>query len=174
MTHVHEWYGSPKRCRECNVLRSDCYRTPEEELARVFDVLGDVDLDPCADADPDNHVAVDNWDSGGNRPWHGRVFVNPPYSVLAMWVPLCTRPGPQAVLALIPPSTGTGYWHQHVFGQAREICFVKGRISFLDPDTGEPVTANRYESAYVLWTSDGKIIGRFRREYASVGRVVTL
>lgn len=138
----------------------------------MFRVLGDVDLDPCADVDPEQHFADKNWHVDGNRPWHGRVFVNPPYSRLAMWVPLMSRPGPDAVVALIPPSTGTRYWHEHVFSSAQAVCFVAGRLSFRDPLTNEPGTNNRYDSAFVLWHAKGKIYQRFHEEYSQIGKVV--
>jgi len=156
------------------VLRSDCHRTPVDELRRVFRVLGDVDLDPCADVDPKQQFARESWTDRGNRPWgKRRVFLNPPYSRLAMWVPLCARPDQGPVIALIPPSTGTAYWHSAIFGAAQAVCFFRGRLAFRDSDTDEPAGQNRYDSAAVLWGADSATYQRFWYEYGGeVGKVV--
>lgn len=168
----------------------DHWRTPPDVLERIFAVLGDVDLDPCASADEEHQFAAENWsESKLHVNFHNRVdmdekidasegkrvFANPPYSKLSVWVPfLASLGGP--TIALIPPSVGTSYWHEDVFNSrkdsgAQAVCFVRGRISFLDAD-GQPARQNRYESAFVLWRAPTDIYVRFFDLFSEVGKVV--
>lgn len=52
--------------------------------------LGMFDLDPCSPADGPLHGQATQWfsknDDGLRQPWHGRVFMNPPFSDAAPWV----------------------------------------------------------------------------------------
>ena len=62
--------------------------TPEWVLDLVTKILGGIDLDPCAD--PKRRVAASNHftkeENGLERPWSGRVFLNPPFSNSSDWV----------------------------------------------------------------------------------------
>lgn len=62
--------------------------TPQWVLDLVTLVLGAIDLDPCAD--PQRRVQAaqhfTKQDDGLERPWRGRVFLNPPFSNSSDWV----------------------------------------------------------------------------------------
>lgn len=140
-------------------------------MRRIFG--GSIGLDPCSDILPFRHHAERNLSEGGlETPWEGDTFFNPPYSQLSEWVPYGAQQKGATVIALIPPSIGTNYWHEHVFGSAQAICFVKGRLAFRDPDTDIPAGQNRYDSAYVLWRARGDVYQRFYEECSRIGRVV--
>lgn len=176
--HVtHTWSSESKpRCTVCGTLRSDCHGTPYEELDRVRRIFGGViDLDPCSDILPFRHHALQNFTTEGLKVgWHGNTFVNPPYSQLATWVPRCSAEMQATVIALIPPSVGTNYWHDQIFAKAQAVCFVKGRFAFRDPDTDIPAAQNRYDSSYVLWRAKGDVYKRFWEECSRIGRVVAV
>lgn len=63
--------------------------TPGDVLDLVVEVMGGIDLDPCAD--PGRRVpAAAHYTAevdGLRRPWSGRVFMNPPYGRnIGAWV----------------------------------------------------------------------------------------
>ena len=73
-------------------------------------------------------------DDGLSLPWHGVVFVNPPYGrELPRWVAKARseveRGIAKVVVALIPARTDTHYWHDHVAGKA-DVYFLRGRLRF--------------------------------------------
>lgn len=92
---------------------------------------------------------------GLEKSWGGHsVFCNPPYGrKLPRWVEKAHResqkPGTTIVL-LIPARTDTSYWHDHIFGHASEIRFLRGRVHFSDGN------AAPFPSAVVVFRSQGK------------------
>src|SRR5262249_42668683 len=61
-------------------------------------------------------------DDGLSLPWHGTVFVNPPYGrAIARWIAKARgeveRGNASKVVALIPARTDTAYWHEHIAGK---------------------------------------------------------
>ena len=67
---------------------SDCWYTPPHIVELVIQVLGQIDLDPCAD-DGKHIPALFHYtaiDDGLEREWKERVFMNPPYSCPGKWM----------------------------------------------------------------------------------------
>lgn len=75
------------------------------------------------------------------KPWHKhgrRGWCNPPYSKIGPWLEKAFNEslrGFETVL-LVPTPNGEAYWHDHVFGKASQIAFIKGRIGFELPVAG--------------------------------------
>lgn len=66
------------------------------------------------------------------RSWEGeRAFMNPPYGrEIRRWVEKArTEAGHALVVGLLPCRTDTAWWHDNVM-PAREIRFLRGRLSF--------------------------------------------
>ena len=56
--------------------------TPREFFDKCAEEFGPFDLDPCAPVNRPWEMAATHYtmhDDGLNRPWHGRVWCNPPY-----------------------------------------------------------------------------------------------
>ena len=102
---------------------SDEWSTPRD----VYDKLNKefhFDSDPCP---------IDtNTDYGfKSEIWKNRVFINPPYSKINVWVKLAyyySQKG-KLIVMLIPSRTDTDWWHKFVM-KAKEIRFIKGRLKF--------------------------------------------
>ena len=122
------------------------WETPQE----VFDALdlefGGFDLDPCATAENakcPNFYTKD--DDGLDKPWGGKVFVNPPYGrSIGAWIKRCYE-APGLVVALLPSRTDTAWWHDYVM-KADEIRFIRGRLKFGGAKNSAP-----FPSAIVVW-----------------------
>jgi len=125
----------------------DDWQTPIE----IVRALGEFDLDPCANCDDPIRLARVGFTSNGLvTPWHGRVWLNPPYGTEARaWLARLSHHGNG--IALIPPRVGAQWFHQVVFDTFDAILFHRGRIAFIDPSTGKPVAGNNADSIFVAY-----------------------
>jgi hypothetical protein len=109
----------------------------------IIDALGPFDLDPCQSATQPWPCANKGyvWPVDGLRePWHGRVWLNPPYSVhAAEWLAKLARHGQGT--ALIFARTETAMFFAHVWRAASAVLFLEGRLYFHYPD-GRRADAN--------------------------------
>lgn len=112
---------------------SDEWYTPPA----LFDALGlTFDLDPAAPAGgvpwvPTTRYYTRNED-GLSQPWHGRVWLNPPYGrATDQWLARLAHHGDG--LALVFARTDTR-WFQRVSTEATALCFIGGRLRFHRPD----------------------------------------
>ena len=75
-------------------------------------------------------------DNGLYKPWHGRVWLNPPYGKETFrWIARLAEH--KRGVALIFARTGTAGFQKHIFAKAHCVFFMKGRITFLDVN-GKP------------------------------------
>lgn len=116
-------------------------------------------LDPCSTKENAKcRKFYTKEDDGLSKSWEGeRVFMNPPYGrEIKYWIEkayteiIKTRERERTiVVCLIPARTDTRYWHEYIFGKAKEIRFVKGRLKFGDGSGSAP-----FPSAVVVFDSD--------------------
>lgn len=119
---------------------------------RIVRALGHFDLDPCSPVDrpwdtADVHMTRE--DDGLEAPWHGRVWMNPPYSEVERWMAKLARWGHGT--ALVFARVETEWWFQSVWPQADAILFPRQRIRFLRPDGTEPKAGPGAPSALVAY-----------------------
>jgi len=114
--------------------------TPPE----IFQALGlRFDLDPAAPVGGVPWVPAERFmcraDDGLTQPWHGRVWLNPPYGRgVERWLNRLARHGDG--LALVFARTDTR-WYQEVAQRATAVCFIAGRLSFMRGDGSRAGTA---------------------------------
>jgi hypothetical protein len=109
-------------------MKSDTWLTPPE----IIRALGVFDLDPCcpkvmpwATAEKMLSESTD----GLSVNWHGRVWLNPPYSREAVkWLRRLADHGRGT--ALVFARTETSWFFQTVWWRATAILFLEGRIHF--------------------------------------------
>ena len=130
------------------------WETPIELLEALYRVFKRFDLDPCAPRKSRTRVKArvhfTEDDDGLALPWHGTVFVNPPYGRgLAAWVAKARREVEErrarTVVALLPARPDTAYWHDHVAGRA-VVYFLRGRLRFSGSEQSAP-----FPSALAVW-----------------------
>lgn len=111
---------------------SDEWLTPPALLA----ALGVFDFDPCAPVNPPWQTAATMLtivDDGLAQPWHGRVWLNPPFGRgVARWLARLVEHGDG--IALLPARTETQPWHRYVWGVADAVLFMRGRPRFYRVD----------------------------------------
>ena len=108
----------------------------------VVDALGPFDLDPCA-ADPRPwdcaKVNYTEAQDGLSQPWHGRVWLNPPFDryKVGAWIERLYKHGNG--IALLHARTEAG-WFQPCW-KADALLFLRRRLHFCQQD-GTPHLAN--------------------------------
>ena len=133
---------------------SDRWYTPPYIVELVVQVLGEIDLDPCAD--DGKHISCKRHyiacDDGLTKEWGGRVFMNPPYSQPGVWMEklqaeIKLKRVTEAI-ALVPAATDTK-WLSPVL-KSQPVCFWTGRIKFLSEDY-QPRNSARQSHVLVYW-----------------------
>ena len=123
-----------------NLEHSDNWATPEEFYNKLNNEFN-FDFDPC----PLCYEEITPEKDGLLVDWGGSNYVNPPYSrkLKEAFVTKAIEESKKGKLCvmLLPVSTSTKLFHEHIQPNAKEIRFVKGRIKFLGVNTkGEYVT----------------------------------
>lgn len=123
----------------------------------IFDALGlTFDLDPCAPPGGLPWVpAARSYceaDDGLSQPWEGRVWLNPPYGPgTAVWMRRLAAHGHG--VALVFARTETEWWHATV-GSASAVCFIAGRLTFVDAEKKPGRFNSGAPSALVAYDDD--------------------
>ena len=123
-----------------NLEHSDNWATPKEFYSKLNNEFN-FDFDPC----PLCYEEITPEKDGLLVDWGGSNYVNPPYSrklkeAFVIKAIEESKKGKLCVM-LLPVSTSTKLFHEHIQPNAKEIRFVKGRIKFLGVNTkGEYVT----------------------------------
>lgn len=139
-----------------NLLHSDNWKTPEyfyKELDNEFNF----DFDPC----PYNEGELEF--DGLQVEWGNANYINPPYSrplkdKFVLKAIDESKKGKICVM-LLPVSTSTKLFHDHILPNASDIRFVRGRIKFIGRNTkGELVSTKSpmHDSMIVIFNNKTK------------------
>lgn len=135
---------------------TDVWLTPPDVLAALGGA-DSFDLDPCAAVNQPWPTARQHYtvqDNGLIRPWHGRVWMNPPYStsVIGKWMARMVEHGQG--IALIFARTETAIFQEMVWRSADALLFHESRLTFhvnedtwFEPKGKKPILARRGERA---------------------------
>ena len=131
--------------------KSNEWSTPQSFYDRL-DKDFSFTLDPATDgANAKCKKFFTEQEDGLKQSWEGEtVFMNPPYgSAIKDWIAKARKESENPntiVVGLIPARTDTRYWHEHIFGVASDIIFIKGRLKFGDGENSAP-----FPSAVIVW-----------------------
>jgi hypothetical protein len=150
---------------------TDSWITPKSLLDR----LGSFDLDPCA-CDPQPWPTATKMltekDDGLLAPWHGFVWMNPPYSkALNAWLNRLALHNNG--IALVFARTETRAFFQHVWPFASAILFLRGRITFCTPN-GEPAPFGHNSGGPSVLIAYGEQAQHRLQACADLGALVTI
>jgi hypothetical protein len=126
--------------RPRSLMRSDVWLTPPE----IIKTLGPFDLDPCSLEPrpwPTAEIHYAPPQDGLALPWHGRIWLNPPYGKqTAVWLAKLAEHG--AGTALVFARTETKFFFNYIWREASALLFLEGRLDFCLPDG----TKSRYNA----------------------------
>jgi len=167
--------AEPKEKAIKNMMSSNSvhWLTPNHIVEKVFQTMGDVDLDPCSD--PEGNIAASQWfteeDNGLSHTWAGRVFMNPPYGnpTTANWCYHMTKQPVDQAMILIRSSTGADYFHT-LMDWCDAVCFIQGRLEF-NPGDNQKTSKSTF---YNVMFYKGNKTKQFREQFQSEGKVFNL
>ncbi len=145
--------------KQRNLQHKDNWATPKDFYDKL-DAEFHFDFDPC----PLNPNEITPNKDGLLIEWGKRNYINPPYSrkLKEAFVKKAvdeSRKGKLCVM-LLPVSTSTKLFHDHIKPNAKEIRFVRGRISFEGINTfGKKVgkgSAPMHDSMIVVFPPEDK------------------
>jgi hypothetical protein len=111
-------------------MRTCQWLTPPE----IVRALGPFDLDPCFSDPRPWDTAAEHYSEGGlERPWRGRVWLNPPYGQ-EVWNWLARLAEHGDGIAIVFARTETRGFFEWVWERATGILFVAGRLHFYRPN----------------------------------------
>lgn len=155
---------------------SDEWYTPAEYIEAARAVMGDIDLDPATCAAAQDVIQAGAFftkeDDGLTQPWHGRVWLNPPYSaslVQGFVDKLCAEYNAGRLteaVVLVNNATDTAWFHSLL---ARfPACVLRRRVPFWRPGFSGGGARQGQVIFYLGPNAD-----RFRGVFSSFGVVVS-
>ena len=152
--------------------------TPQQYTTAARDVLGRIDLDPASCSTANAVVGATTYytqeQDGLAREWHGRVWLNPPYSV-DLLSPFISKLASEYEVgnvteAIILTNNATETkWFAALAQIATHLCLLRSRIKFWHPDKTKAAPLQGQVIAYVGAHGD-----RFAKVFADFGMVVKI
>lgn len=143
--------------------------TPPEIIEAARSVMGSIDTDPATSEVANRVVKAERWftkdDDGLRQDWTGNVWLNPPYAqpLIGQFVDAIVRKYQDGefdeACVLVNNATETR-WGQALLGVSSSVCFLSGRVKFLDRD-GVPAGAP-LQGQMVVYIGDSDFAGVFR------------
>lgn len=115
--------------------------TPPEFMDAIYEVFGEIDVDPCAHplspVRAARRIMPSEGGDGLTEDWgRGFAYVNPPYSELLTWLRRAHHQWASGnldrVVCLVPVRTDSAWFHDTLSVDAH-IYLLRGRVRFLDP-----------------------------------------
>jgi phage N-6-adenine-methyltransferase len=151
--------------------------TPARYVEAARTVMGGIDLDPASSEIANRTVQAQQFytveDDGLAQPWCGRLWLNPPYSqpwiaqFLAKLVAETEKGAVRQAIALTHNYTDTA-WFQATAPAAAAVCFTRGRIAFVNPDTSVGASPTQGQAFFYF----GPNAQTFAEVFSPIGWVV--
>ncbi len=153
----------------------NAWSTPQPVLDSLCRVVGNrFDLDPCASRQKRHRIHARRYltedDDGLSQPWHGHVYINPPYGPqIALWTAKAmdevTARRADVVIGLVPARTDTRWWHTSIAGRS-DVWLLRGRLAFGGGEQKAP-----FPSAIVVWGATEDVCCRMTAEFPDAWHV---
>jgi DNA N-6-adenine-methyltransferase (Dam). len=140
--------------------KKDVWQTPEELWAPI-DTRDEITLDPCAGPETmigQANYRVEKGHNGLTKNWAGVIWLNPPFSNKEAWLAKAQKEYEhdkiRRAYIVTPDSTDVkSWWHEQLAEFCDWVWFPKGRIDYVNPETGEQNLACRLALLSILLVS---------------------
>jgi len=149
--------------------------TPKQYVDAARRVMGGIDLDPASSELAQRVVMANAYytkeDDGLAKPWHGRVWLNPPYSqpAIADFIEKAAcelRNGNVSECIILTHNYTDTAWFHLAASISSRMCFTRGRIKFVDPE-GNVAAAPTQGSTFFYFGNDNG--GSFEEAFNEFG-----
>jgi ParB family chromosome partitioning protein len=150
--------------------------TPPEYIEAARRVMGGIDCDPASSAKANEWIKAKVFytaeQDGIFYPWHGRVWLNPPYSrsLITLFTQTLVRhidDGTVTEAVVLVNNATETRWFQYLVCEAACACFARHRIRFIASD-GETKSSPLQGQIFLYF---GPNVDAFAREFSEFGRV---
>ena len=151
--------------------------SPPDLIEAARQTMGGIDLDPASSEIANKTVKAKKFysidDDGLAHKWAGRIFMNPPYAqpLMTQFAEMvCTEFKANQItqaVVLVNNATETE-WFQSMLSMAAAVCFLKGRVKFLDMK-GNPGGAPLQGQAMLYF---GDKVKEFKAAFDGKGQVM--
>jgi DNA N-6-adenine-methyltransferase (Dam) len=182
MHHFTSWFSIRNELGNVHVANNSGqneWYTPPALIEAARAAMGGIDLDPASSAVAQQTVQAVEFhtadDDGLAHEWVGNIWLNPPYAqpligqFIDHLIAEYTAGRIRSAVVLVNNATDTA-WGQKLLAVSVRVCFLSGRVRFLDPD-GNPSGAPLQGQMAVWLHADGKR-DPFDGEFARFGAVL--
>jgi len=157
----------------------DEWYTPARYIELARQVLGVIDLDPASNLTAQATVKAATFyteeTNGLDKPWNGKVWMNPPYSrnLIGRFIDKIIeehRTGRCTEAVVLTNNSTDTKWAAVLFQNASALCFTRGRVKFYSPTKGCPSGSLQQGQ---LFSYLGRRPDRFASVFREVGHIVT-
>lgn len=148
--------------------------TPQEYINAARSTMGGIHLDPASCDDANKIVGAANFysltDDGLQQPWHGTVYLNPPYSYPAVeqfgqkLIAEYNAGNVSQAVVLVNNCTDAAWFHE-LANAASCMCFTKGRVKYWGPNSAQA----RQGQVFFYLGDNG---AAFKKNFAGFGLLV--
>lgn len=179
VAHFGSWHNIVNKKTHVSTSGENEWYTPPQYIEAARRVMGGIDLDPASSDKAQELVQATVYytkqDDGLERPWSGRVWMNPPYSKRLIW-PFCERlcefvasGDVTEAIVLVNNATETAAF-QRMAELAQAMCFHAKRIKYLNRALEVAETPVQGQ-AFIYF---GESVEAFRSEFVQFGFTVTV
>jgi len=151
--------------------------TPPALIQAAREAMGTIQVDPASSPVANKTIQAETFytadDNGLAKPWRGNVWMNPPYAqpLVAQFSEAVAdkfdKKEIKRACVLVNNATETA-WFQRMLASASAVCFIRGRVRFLD-ERGEPSGAPLQGQAVIYL---GENPYRFAKSFGELGTVL--
>jgi len=173
---LKQWF-TPELPHVAQSTGEDEWYTPPKYTDAAREVMGSINLDPASSENANKNVGAERImtlsDDGLNQKWEGNVWLNPPYSqpLIDKFSEKVTEKymdGEIEQACILVNNATETKWCQRMLEKAPVVCFVKGRVKFLDGQgkgTGAPL-----QGQVIIYMGDSP--ERFYNEFKKFGVIL--